>query len=75
VTAFAGGLPGDWGKGALEEGVVNDVSLAIFTFDDPVAWVGFSLAGVSEDNGGVDALRGVDQKGPAGPKRVHETLS
>ena len=74
VTAFAGWLPGDWGEGALEEGVVDDVALVIFSFDDPVAGIGFALSGVGEDEGGVEALRGVDEKGPAGAKRVHETL-
>jgi hypothetical protein len=75
VAAFPGGLPGDRRKGALEEGVVDDISFVIFAFDDPVAGIGFSLSGVGEDEGGVEALRGVDEKGPAGAKRVHETLS
>ena len=74
VAAFAGGLPGDRGKGALEEGVVDDVALVIFSFDDPVAGIGFALSGVGENEGGAKALRGVDEKGPAGAKRVHETL-
>jgi hypothetical protein len=75
VAAFAGWFPGDGGKGALEEGVVHDVSFVIFSFDDPVARVGFALARVGEDEGGVGALRGADEKGPAGAKRVHEALS
>jgi hypothetical protein len=74
VAAFARGLPGDRGKGALEEGVVDDVALVIFSFDDPVAGIGFALSGVGENEGGAKALRGVDEKGPAGAKRVHETL-
>jgi hypothetical protein len=72
VAAFARGLPGDRGKGALEEGVVDDISFVIFAFNDPVAGIGFPLSGVGEDEGGVEALRGVDEKGPAGAKRVHE---
>src|SRR3981189_2399250 len=75
VAAFARGLPGDRGKGALEEGVVDDVALVIFSFDDPVAGIGFSLSGVGKDDGGAEALRGVDEKRSAGAKRVHETLS
>src|SRR5580704_3204916 len=75
VTAFVGGLPGDRGKGSLEEGVVDDVALVIFSFDDPVAGIGFALSGVGEDEGRVEALCGVDKKGPAGAKRVHETFS
>ena len=75
VAAFSGWLPGDRGKGVLEEGVVDDVMLVIFSFDDPVAGIGFALSGVGEDDGGGEALRGVDEKGPAGAKRVHETLS
>jgi hypothetical protein len=59
----------------LEEGVVDDVALVIFSFDDPVAGIGFALSGVGEDEGGVEALCGVDEKGPAGAKRVHETFS
>jgi len=75
VAAFAGGLPGDRGKGALEESVVDDIALVIFAFDDPVAGIGFALPGVGEDEGGVEALRGVDEKRSAGAKRIHETLS
>jgi len=75
VAPFVGRLPGDRGEGALEEGVVYDVALVIFTFDDPVAGIGFALSGVGEDGGGVEALRCVDEKGPAGTKRVHETFS
>ena len=75
MAAFARGFPGDRGKGALEEGVVDDVALVIFSFDDPVAGIGFALSGVGEDEGGVEALRGVDEKGSAGAKRVHEALS
>jgi hypothetical protein len=44
VAAFVRRLPGNWGEGALEEGVVYDVSLVIFTFDDPVAGIGFALS-------------------------------
>ena len=57
VTPFFGGLPGDGGKGSLEEGVIHDVALVIFAFDDPVAGVSFALSGVCEDDGGVLALR------------------
>jgi hypothetical protein len=75
VAAIARGLPGDRGKGALEEGVVDDVALVIFSFDDPVAGVGFALPGVGEDEGGVEALCGVDEKWPAGAKGIHEAFS
>jgi hypothetical protein len=75
VAAFAGRLPWDRGKGALEEAVVDDVALAVFTFDDPVAGIGFALAGVGEDQGGVEALGGVYEKRSAGAERVHVTLS
>jgi hypothetical protein len=75
VAAFGGRLPGDGSKGALEEGVVDDVTLVIFAFDDPVAWVGFALSGVSEDEGGVEALGGVDEKRSAGAEAVHLRLS
>jgi hypothetical protein len=74
VAAFAGRLPGNGCEGALEEGVVDDVAFVIFAFDDPVAGVGFALAGVGEDDGGIGALGGVYEKGSAGAKRVHETL-
>ena len=39
------------------------------------AGIGCALSGVGEDEGGVEALRGVDEKGSAGAKRVHEALS
>ena len=72
VAAFAGGFPGDGSKGALEEGVVDDVAFVIFSFDDPVAGIGFALSGVGEDRGGAEALGGVDEKRSAGAERVHE---
>jgi hypothetical protein len=75
VAAFAVGLPGNRSEGALEEGVVDDVALAVFAFDDPVAGVGFALAGVGEDEGGTLALRGVHEKRSAGAKRVHQAIS
>ena len=75
MATFVGGLPGDRGEGALEEGVVDDVALVIFSFDDPVAGIGFALSGVGKDDGGVEALGGVDEKRSAGAKSVHETLS
>ena len=71
MAAIVGRIPGDRGKGALEEGVVDDVALVVFSFDDPVAGIGFALSGVGEDEGGVEALGGVDEKGPAGTKRMH----
>jgi len=49
MAAFTGRLPGDRGKGALEESVVDDVALVIFAFDDPVAGISFALSGVSKD--------------------------
>jgi hypothetical protein len=75
VAAFAGRFPGDRSKGALEEGVVDDVAFVIFSFDDPVAGIGFALSGVCEDEGGVEALGGLDEKGSAGAKRAHEIFS
>ncbi len=75
VAAFAGRLPRDRGKGALEEAVIDDVALAVLAFDDPVAGKGFALAGVGEDQGGVEALGGVDEKRSAGAEGVHLTLS
>ena len=74
VAAFARRLPGDGGKSALEEGVVDDVTLVVFAFDDPVAGIGFALAGVSEDEGGVEALSRIYKKWSAGAKGVHQSL-
>ena len=74
VAAFAGGLPGNGGEGALEEGVVDDVTFVIFAFDDPVAGIGFALAGVGKDEGGMEALSRIYKKRPAGTKGVHRTL-
>ena len=71
MAAFVGGLPWDWGKGALEKGVVDDVALVVLAFNDPVAGIGFALSGVGEDDGGVEALGGVYEKRSAGAKRVH----
>jgi hypothetical protein len=60
VATLVRRLPGDGSEGALEEGVVDDVAFVIFAFDDPIAGVGFALTRVGEDEGGVEALRGVD---------------
>lgn len=74
MTAFVRWLPWDGGEGALEEGVVDDVSLVIFAFNDPVAGVGFSLAGVGENGSALLALRGVYEKRSTGSKGVHSSL-
>jgi hypothetical protein len=74
MTTFAGGRPGDRSEGALEEGVVDDVALVVFTFDDPVAGIGLALSGVGEDGSRLGALRGVNEKRSASAKG-HETLS
>jgi hypothetical protein len=74
MAAFAGGLPGDRGKGALEKTVVHDVTLVIFPFNDPVAGIGSTLSRIGEDYCGLKALSRVDEKGSAGPKGVHESL-
>ena len=71
LSLFVGGLPGDGGEGALEEGVVDDVALVVFAFDDPVAGMCFAMAGVGEDGSGLSALRGVYEKRSAGAKGVH----
>jgi hypothetical protein len=71
VSSFVRGLPGDGGEGALEEGVVDDVALVVFAFDDPVAGVDFALAGVGEDGRRLSALRGVYEDRSAGAKGVH----
>ena len=71
VSAFVGGFPGNGGEGTLKEGVVDDVALVIFAFDDPVAGEGFTMSGVGEDGGGLGALRGVYKKRSAGAKSVH----
>ena len=75
VSSFVRRLPGDGGEGALEEGVVDDVTLVIFAFDDPVAGVGFAMAAVSEDGDGVSALCGMYEKRSAGTKGVHFNFS
>ena len=71
LSTFVWGLPGDGGEGALEEGVVDDVTLAVFAFDDPVSGIGFALAGVGKDKGRVEALGGVHQERAAGAEAVH----
>jgi hypothetical protein len=55
----------------LEEGVVNNVALVVFAFDDPVAGMGVTMAGVGEDGSGLSALGGVYEKRSASAKGVH----
>jgi hypothetical protein len=71
VSSFIRGLPGDGSEGALEEGIVDDVALVVFAFDDPVAGVGLAMAKVGKDGGGLGALCSVYKKGSAGPKGAH----
>jgi hypothetical protein len=71
VSSFVRRLPGDGGEGALEEGVVDDVAFVVFAFDDPVSGIGFAMAAVSEDGGGMSALCGIYEKRSAGTKGVH----
>jgi hypothetical protein len=46
----------------------------VFAFNDPVAGIGFALAGVGKDEGGVEALSCIYKKGSAGAEGVHQTL-
>ena len=71
MSSFVEGLPRDGGEGALEEGVVDDVALVVFAFDDPVAGIGFAMAKVGKDGGGLSALCSVYEKGSAGMKGAH----
>jgi hypothetical protein len=73
VAPFVGWLPWNGNEGALEEGVVDDVALAIFALDDPVTGEDFALAGVGEDEGGICALFSVYQKRSAGPEGVQSS--
>jgi len=61
-------------EGCLKEGVIDDVTLVVFTFDDPVTGIGFAVAGVGEEDRGLCALRCVDQKRSASAKGVHSIL-
>jgi hypothetical protein len=70
VAAFVGWIPWDGNEGALEEGVIDNVALVIFAFDDPVAGKDFALASVGEDEGGIGALPCVYEKGSTGAKGV-----
>ena len=73
VAPFVGWLPWNGNKGALEEGVIDDIALAIFALDDPVTGEDFALAGVGEDEGGICALFSVYQKRSAGPEGVQSS--
>ena len=73
VAPLVGWLPWDGNKGALEEGVIDDIALAIFALDDPVAGKDFALTGVGEDEGGICALFSVYQKRSAGPEGVQSS--
>ena len=75
MSSFVRRLPRDGSEGALEEGVVDDVALVVFAFDDPVSRIGFAVAAVSEDGGGMSALRGIYEKRSAGTKGVHFNYS
>lgn len=73
MASFVRRIPWDGNEGALEEGVIDDVALAIFAFDDPVAGKDFALASVGEDEGGIGALLCVYQKRSAGAKGVQSS--
>ena len=73
VASFIGWIPCDGNEGALEEGVIDDVALVIFAFDDPIAGKDFALTGVGEDKGWIFALLCVYQKRPAGTEGVQSS--
>jgi hypothetical protein len=66
-------IPWDGDEGALEEGVVDDITLVIFALDDPVAGKDFALADVGEEEGGVFALSCLYEEGSAGSERVQSS--
>ena len=67
VASFGHRLPWDGGKCALEESVIDDIALVIFTFDDPVTGKDLAFADIGEDDGWLAALCCSNEKGPAGP--------
>jgi len=60
-------------EGALEKGVVDDVALAVFSANDPVAALDVAEAEVGGDGLIFIALRGVDEQWPACSKCTHES--
>ena len=68
VASFVHGLPWDGGKGALEESVVDYITLVVFAFDDPVAGKELAFTNIGEDGGWFAALFCLYKKWSAGPK-------
>jgi hypothetical protein len=56
VFSFLKTLPANWCKSALEEGVVYDVLLVIFAFDDPVTGMNLTPSQIGNDQGRLCAL-------------------
>src|SRR5271165_4575504 len=67
------GISLERGEGALEKGVVDDVALAVFSANDPVAALDVAEAEVGGDGLIFLALRGVDEQWPACTKSTHDS--
>jgi hypothetical protein len=62
LSSFIRRLPRDGSEGALEERVVDNVALLVFSFDDPVAGVRVSTTAAGEEGSGSGALCGIYEK-------------
>jgi hypothetical protein len=71
VFSFLDRLPGNGGKSALEEGIVYDVVLVIFAFDDPVTGANPTLSQIGSDRGRLSALTRRYQQWSSCTKSIH----
>jgi hypothetical protein len=60
-------------EGALEEGIVDDVTFTVFPADDPVSALDVAKAEIGADGLVLVALRGIDEQGTAGAKCTHDS--
>jgi hypothetical protein len=71
VFSFFDRLPGNGRKSALEKGIVYDVVLVIFAFDDPIAGANLAFSHVGSDRGSLCALTRLYQQWSSCTKSIH----
>jgi hypothetical protein len=71
VFSFLYRLPGNRCESTLEEGIVYDVALVIFAFDDPVTRANSMLSQIGNYRGSLSALTRLYQQRSSRSKGIH----
>ena len=71
MFSFLDRLPGNGRKSTLEEGIVYDVVLVVFSFDDPVTRANLTLSQIGDYRGSLRALTRLYQQRSSCTKCIH----